>query len=82
MAQEASEAIAGRVVAALCESLAPLRDYPDMGALRPALGDGLRVVFHEPYAIYYRPMPAEVVVIRVLHGARDARAVAGRGGFG
>jgi toxin ParE1/3/4 len=42
---------------------------------------GLRLVFHERYAVYYRPIPTEAVVKRVLHGARDARAVAERGGL-
>jgi toxin ParE1/3/4 len=41
----------------------------------------LRVTFHGAYAIYYRPMPDAVVIIRVLHGARDAAAIAMRGGF-
>lgn len=68
-------------MAALWESLSPLRRFPEAGAPRPTLGMGLRVVFHERYAVYYPPMPAEVVVIRVLHGARDARAVGEGGGF-
>ena len=68
-------------MAALWQSLLPVQHFPQAGALRPTLGAGVRVVFHDNYAVYYRPMPTEVVVIRVLHGARDARAVAERGGF-
>jgi toxin ParE1/3/4 len=41
----------------------------------------LRVTFHDAYAIYYRPLPHAVVIVRVLHGARDAAAIATRGGF-
>jgi toxin ParE1/3/4 len=41
----------------------------------------LRVIFHRSYAIYYRPLPDAVVIIRVLRGARDAAALADRGGF-
>jgi len=41
----------------------------------------LRVIFHSAYAIYYQPRPDEVVIIRVLHGARDIAAIAERGGF-
>ncbi len=68
-------------MAALWQSLLPIQSFPEAGALRPTLGAGPRVVFHERHAVYNRPMPTEVVVIRVLHGARDARAVAERGGF-
>jgi toxin ParE1/3/4 len=45
------------------------------------LSAGLRVTFRDPYAIYYRPLAEAIVIIRVLHGARDAAAIAGRGGF-
>jgi len=39
-------------------------------------------MFHGAYAIYYTPLPDAVVVVRVLHGARDAAAaLAERGGF-
>jgi toxin ParE1/3/4 len=41
----------------------------------------LRVTFHWAYAIYYRPLPDAVVIIRVLHGARDVAALAERGAF-
>jgi len=41
----------------------------------------LRVVFHGSYAIYYRPTPDAIVIVRVLHGKRDAEAIAEGGGF-
>jgi toxin ParE1/3/4 len=41
----------------------------------------LRVTFHGAYAIYYRPLADAVVIVRVLHGARDVGALAERGGF-
>ncbi len=68
-------------MAALWQSLLPIQHSPQAGALRATLGAGLRVVFHDRDAMSYRPVPTEVVVIRVRHGARDARAVAERGGF-
>jgi len=58
-----------------------LREFPLAGAPRPQLAPGLRVTFHAPYAIYYAPQSEAVVVIRVLHGARDVAALAERGGF-
>jgi toxin ParE1/3/4 len=48
---------------------------------REEFGVGLRVTFHNAYAIYYRPPADAVVIIRVPHGARDAAAIAERGGF-
>jgi len=41
----------------------------------------LRVTFHGAYAIYYRPLPDAVVIVRVLHGARDVAALAEHGRF-
>ena len=49
---------------------------------REQLAPGLRVTFHSPYAIYYKPLADAVVIIRVIRGARDVTAQAKRGGFG
>ena len=54
---------------------------PFMGSRREHLGAGLRVTFHSPYAIYYLLTETEVVIVRVLHGARDVVAIAGQGGL-
>lgn len=58
-----------------------LRHFPLGGAAREHLAPGLRVTFHAAYALYYRPLPDAVVIVRVLHGARDSVALAERGGF-
>ena len=42
---------------------------------------GLRVTFHRAYAIYYGHSADELVIVRVLHSARDAAALADRGAF-
>ncbi len=52
-----------------------------MGASRDQLGTELRVTFHHPYAIYYQVSEKELIIIRVIHGARDAVAIAEQGGF-
>ena len=54
---------------------------PLTGAKREQFAPGLRVIFHGAYAIYYLPTARELVIIRVLHGACDATALAERGGF-
>lgn len=58
-----------------------MRHFPFAAPARDEFAPGLRVTFHNPYAIYYRPLADAIVIIRVLHGARDAEALARRGGF-
>jgi toxin ParE1/3/4 len=57
------------------------RQSPLIGTTRDQLGTGLRVTFHHPYAIYYQVTKRTLIVVRVLHGARDAAAIAEQGGF-
>jgi toxin ParE1/3/4 len=58
-----------------------LRRTPFLGPARDMLASGLRVAFHKTYAIDYKPLPDALVIVRVLHGARDVAAVAEHGGF-
>lgn len=58
-----------------------LLTFPLTGAPCEHLAPNLRVKVHSPYAVYYFPTEREVVVVRVLHGARDIAAIAERGGF-
>jgi plasmid stabilization system protein ParE len=51
--------------------LQPVRHFPLAGVARDYLAEGLRVTFHGSYAIYYGVAPDAVIVIRVIHGARD-----------
>lgn len=39
------------------------------------------MTFHGAYAIYYQPREQEIVIVRVLHGARDIAAIVERGGL-
>jgi toxin ParE1/3/4 len=81
LASEASEGIATRFVAALEATFEPLRHFPLSGPSREQLAPGLRVMFHSPYAVYYTVLSEAVVIVRVIHGARDIAALADRGGF-
>jgi toxin ParE1/3/4 len=38
-------------------------------------------MFEGNYAVYYTVSEKEIVIVRVLHGARDAVALTERGGF-
>ncbi len=58
-----------------------LLTFPEANPPREQLGKGLRVTFNGNYAIYYVVSQTEVTIIRVLHGARDAAAIAEGGGF-
>ena len=58
-----------------------LTDFPEAHPTRESLGKGLRAAFHANYAIYYAVQPSEVIIVRVLHGARDAAAIAEKHGF-
>ena len=81
LAAEASETVADRVVNAAYAAYEPLREFPMLGAQRPQFARGLRVVFSGGYAIYYISDDVSVIVVRVLHGSRDAAAIAEHGGF-
>jgi toxin ParE1/3/4 len=43
--------------------------------LRPELGDGIRSCAHGHYVIFFEASAETVLVVRVLHGARDLPAV-------
>lgn len=81
LALEASEDVATRFIGAIEKAFEPLRLFPLSGPARDQLAPGLRVTFHSPYAIYYLQQPEAVVIVRVLHGARDVAAIATQGGF-
>ena len=81
MATEASEQVATRFVTAIEAHFEPLRHFPLSGPAREQLASGLRVTFHSPYAIYYLPLLDALVIVRIIHGARDMAALAERGGF-
>ena len=50
-----------------------------MGPTRENIAPGLRVRFYRDYVIYYRFNDDEVIIVRVVHGSRDARALIGEG---
>jgi plasmid stabilization system protein ParE len=49
--------------------------------LREHFAPALRAAFSGAYAIYYVHDGRELVIVRVLHGARDVVALAAHGGF-
>lgn len=55
----------------LVETCLTLAEHPAAGHGRPELAPDLRSFSHGNYIIFYRPIDNGVLVIRVLHGARD-----------
>ncbi len=61
---------ASRFVGELIARTEALREAPEMGALYPVYGDGVRGLPLRPYVILYRVSALGVLVERVIHGAR------------
>lgn len=59
----------------LYEKCALLAQHPLLGQTRDDLRDGLREFSAGSYVIFYRPDPDGIEVERVIHGARDIRAL-------
>jgi len=76
-----SEAAATRLLDKINATCARLLGFPMLGPPREQLAPGLRVIFQGNYGIYYVLRDQEVIIVRVLHGARDIAAIAEQGGF-
>ncbi|MDR3425055.1 MAG: type II toxin-antitoxin system RelE/ParE family toxin [Alphaproteobacteria bacterium] len=81
VASEASEATAMRLLSKIENACRMLSEFPYSGTARKQFAEGLRMRIEGNYAIYYTASETELVIVRVLHGARDAAALAERGGF-
>ena len=81
IASQASAMVATRLLTRIEMSCRSLLGFPGSGTARDPFAEGLRVMFEGNYAIYYMVSETELVIVRVLHGARDAAALAERGGF-
>ena len=81
VAADASEEVATRLIAGIVGRLEGMRQFPLAGVARPQLGEGVRAVFHDNYAIYDLSSPAETLILRILHGSRDIGMIGDQGGF-
>ena len=55
-----------------CEHLA---NSPTMGTARSDLVPGMRAFAVNPFVVYFQPSVRGIVVVRILHGARDPSRV-------
>lgn len=58
-----------------------LADHPLIGAARPELGKGIRCLVHQRHRIFYYLEGDVVLIVRIVHHARDARRAL-KGGAG
>lgn len=66
-----SPAAADRVLIEIGERMDRLAEFPEMGAPRPELAPGARILVVRSYLVLYEPTPDGVEVVRVIHGARN-----------
>ena len=71
------EAQAERYVRHLYETFQMLADHPNIGRLRPELGDEMRSFPHQRHVIFAIPVGTRTGIVRVVHGARDLDAIFG-----
>ena len=60
-----------RFIVRVIEVIWSLRFAPDRTPLRDDLQPGLRVIHADRYLVFYRIVENKVMVLRVIHGARD-----------
>jgi toxin ParE1/3/4 len=68
-------AAADRMLDRLEQRCMALTRHPRLGRGRPDIGTGARCLVERPYLILYRIAGPEVVIVRVLHGAREMQGL-------
>ena len=66
-----SLAAAERFLSDLYDAEERLAAFPDLGRARPDFGEGVRVWALRPYVLIYTHTAQAILVLRILHGARD-----------
>ncbi|MEA3274767.1 MAG: type II toxin-antitoxin system RelE/ParE family toxin [Pseudomonadota bacterium] len=74
MAQDDRRA-ASRLIRQIEDRFSTLLSHPEIGPRRDHLVEGLRAHFHRDYVPYYRYTDSEVIIVRVVHGTLDVRAL-------
>jgi toxin ParE1/3/4 len=72
-----STELADRFIDSVTARFCLLADHPRIGRRRPDLRAGLRSYPAGDYLIFYRLEGPDVLILRVLHGSRDIRALFG-----
>jgi toxin ParE1/3/4 len=69
--------VAETYLAGLRNAFERLLEFPFMGTIYPDVTPEVRVIFHRSHRVFYRIDGEVVLIIRILHKMRDARAVFG-----
>lgn len=69
--EQFGQAQAERYAIALNSRIDFIAANPSMGSDYSAVREGLRRYEHVSHAVYFRPTPSGILVLRVLHGAMD-----------
>ncbi len=71
-----SDAYADRFVQRIIEAAEQIAAYPQMGRRVPETdSDTIREVIFQRYRIMYRVEPSRVLILMVIHGARDVAQI-------
>ncbi len=68
---------AASFVAELQGNCMKLLDNPDAYPPRSELGRGMRVCVHGRYLIFSKPVGNDLLIVRILHGARNLKGILG-----
>jgi toxin ParE1/3/4 len=55
-----------------------LRRHPEAGQVRADLGQNVRTFSHHPHRIVYRIEADRILILRIIHAARDSRGLVKR----
>lgn len=76
LAERTSLTVADKVVTELHEAMVKLAESPGIGHLRTDLAEeALRFWCVHSYLVLYRPESSPLEIVRVMHGARDVKAL-------
>ena len=64
-------------VAGLETSCERLADFPELAAVYPRIRSEIRCLTYRRHRIFYRIEAGEVLIVRVLHSARDVKRTLG-----
>jgi toxin ParE1/3/4 len=62
-------------VAKITSKFEPLLDFPGIDSTRDQIAADLRALPYKNHVIYYTFTDDHVIIVRVVHGARDVRAL-------
>lgn len=69
---------AANIIEAVLERIAALADMPFTGVPRPEFGETVRLATSGRYVFYYEADQGSLVILRILHAARDRDAIMGK----